>query len=933
MRFLLPVVFSMTASTGLAAGAPAPDFATQVAPIFQKYCIGCHNDAEPEGDFSLQSYRSLRKGSPRGPVFKAGRAEESRLFRQLTGASKPIMPPKGEPRPNAEEIALIKAWIDAGADGPTGEPADRLALAVPGIGSRSQLRPITALQASRDGKWLATARYAAVEVQRLSDEGGILEGHPARVLRDFPGKVTAVHFSADGSRLVTASGVAGLGGVAALWNMADGSLIRKFDGHADLLFDAELSPDGKTLATCGYDKVIRLWAVDDGRPLRSLAGHNGAVYDLDFSPDGRFLVSASADDTCKVWRVEDGQRMDTLPQPLKEEYSCAFSPDGRHIVAGGADNMIRVWEFVSRDRPSINPMVLARYAHEGSIVSLAFTPDGSRLVSTAEDRTVKLWETSGYTELQLWDRQPDVVIGVALAGDARSFRVGRMDGSTGRYTLPTPHELSAPIPADPFAASIRVADRGEMGRDSEREPNDAVVQANDVEAPVEIAGTITGRIADGADADLFRFSARAGEPWVIEVDAARSGSKLDSFVEVLDSRGRRIERVLLQAVLDSYFAFRGKDDTSVNDFRLFNWEEMHLDEFLYANGEVARLWLYPRGPDSGFVVYPGKGARWGHFDTTPLSHALGEPCYIVRPHPPGSDLIPNGLPVFPLFFENDDESHRELGKDSKLEFIAPADGRYLVKIKDVRGSEGPDYKYTLKIRPRRPDFRVTLEGPKAPIVPGGAQEFRVSAKRIDGFDGPIRVEIDGLPPGFSATTPLIIEAGQIEALGVIAARTGAAAPTPEQSRGIRVVASATISGRDLSHPVNPLGSIRLASKPALLMQIGPAEEGPRPILDASGRPSEYELHPGQTIMLKVKVQRNGHVGPVPLGNEGSGRNLPFGVIVDNLGLNGLLITEDQQERTFFITADRSVRPQTRAFHLTTTVAGGQSSLPVILHVR
>ena len=69
------------------------------------------------------------------------------------------------------------------------------------------------------------------------------------------------------------------------------------------------------------------------------------------------------------------------------------------------------------------------------------------------------------------------------------------------------------------------------------------------------------------------------------------------------------------------------------------------------------------------------------------------------------------------------------------------------------------------------------------------------------------------------------------------------------------------------------------------------------------------------------------------GNEGSGRNLPFGVIVDNLGLNGLLVLEDQTERTFFVTADRITPEQVRPFHLTTTVAGGQSSRPVILRVR
>ena len=173
------------------------------------------------------------------------------------------------------------------------------------------------------------------------------------------------------------------------------------------------------------------------------------MYDVAFSPDGRFLVSASADDTCKVWRVEDGLRMDTLPQPLKEEYCCAFSPDGRTIVAAGADNTIRVWEFVSRDKPRINPMVLARYAHEGPIVRLAFTPDGSRLVTTAEDRTVKVWETAGYTELAVWDRQPDVATGVALSGDGQSFRVGRMDGSTERYAASGPSR----------------AEHGDQGRD------------------------------------------------------------------------------------------------------------------------------------------------------------------------------------------------------------------------------------------------------------------------------------------------------------------------------------------------------------------------------------------------------------------------------------------------------------------------------------
>jgi hypothetical protein len=360
---------------------------------------------------------------------------------------------------------------------------------------------------------------------------------------------------------------------------------------------------------------------------------------------------------------------------------------------------------------------------------------------------------------------------------------------------------------------------------------------------------------------------------------------------------------------------------------------MRINDYLYASGEVVKFWLYPRGPDSGFVSYPGRGLRWGYFDTTPLAHALGEPCYIVEPHPPGTKLVANGLPVFPIYYENDDDAHRELGKDSRLFFTAPADGEYLVKLKDVRGFSGPDHRYTLAIRPQHPDFKVTLSGANPRVNAGSAKEFKVSAQRLDGFEGPIRVDIGGVPPGFRVTTPLLLEAGQLEALGVIEAEPKAAAPAPAAVKVGMVTATARIAGREVTHTVNNLGTIRLAAAPKLRVTIGPADGGPQP-LNASGHgPLEFAIEAGQTIALTVKIERNGHNGQVPFGNEGSGRNLPFGVIVDNLGLNGLLVLENQPERIFFITADSSTPEQVRPFHLTTGADGGQSSGPVYLHVK
>ena len=105
-------------------------------------------------------------------------------------------------------------------------------------------------------------------------------------------------------------------------------------------------------------------------------------------------------------------------------------------------------------------------------------------------------------------------------------------------------------------------------------------------------------------------------------------------------------------------------------------------------------------------------------------------------------------------------------------------------------------------------------------------------------------------------------------------------------------------------------------------------------MNTSGHgPLEFAIEAGQTIVLTVKIERNGYSGQVPFGNEGSGRNLPFGVIVDNLGLNGLLVLENQPERIFFITADSSTPEQVRPFHLTTTAEGGRSDRPVLLRVQ
>jgi len=913
------------------AAAETPSYQKDVEPLLRKYCVGCHSDAEPEADISLQSLKALQVETSDGPLLKPGDAKASRLVAVMLENGEPKMPPEDEPQPSADEIKRIVDWIQAGAPHGDASSTSPWKLPVEPIASSSQTRPVSALAVSPDGKQIAIGRYGEVKFFALDQAGNFDQAKPLREVTGLPGKVTSLNFDQAGSQIAVASGVTGLAGYAAIFATETGQEVQSFKGHADILFDAEISPDGKTLATCGYDRKIILWDIATGKPLHELTGHNGAVYDVGFSPDSRFLVSGSADDTCKVWRVSDAMRLDTLPQPLKEVYCCAFSPDGRTIVAGGADNNLRVWKFVAHDGPNINPMIQARFAHEGPVQRLAFADQGKKLLTVGNDLAVKLWDTSNYSELKLWSDRPEVAMAVAYAAPSRSLFLGQMNGEVQRITW-TDDQLNAQqsgpvasIAPVPIAAS-------DMNAIAESEGNDTPESAQAVAFPAKIKGTIHNE-AEGPDVDFYRFSALAGQTWVLETNAARSKSPLDSHLSVYHADGTPVERIKLQAVRDSYFTFRGKNDSISDDFRIFNWEEMKLNQYLYSSGEVARLWLHPRGPDSGFKVYPGEGSRWGYFDTTPLAHALGEPCYVVEPVPVGQPIVPNGLPVFTLYYENDDESRRTMGDDSRLFFTVPADGDYLVKVRDVRGFEGEKFSYELTARPRQEDFRVDNATRDVKIGASSYREVRFKCARMDNFDGPIRIQVEGLPEGFSITSPIVIEPGQIDAMGVLHAAESAKTVDAEQLKQIKITATAQMGDHEVTHDVAGFKSIAVRDKTKLAVRIEPAEKGATPLKTGDDGLLEFEVQAGETIMLKVVANRDGEKGNISFGKEGSGRNLPFAVNVANLGLNGLMIMAGHDEREFFITADEVAQPTSRLFHLQTGSDGGHATQPVLLHVR
>lgn len=915
-------LFSAVLFASSAALTAAPvDYHADIAPLLRDYCAGCHNGSDDEGGFSVETFAALMEGGETDgkTILVPGKPDQSYLFQTILKTAKPAMPPKKEPQPTAAEVALLKRWIEEGAKGPAKEHDISLlsTLNVPDVATTALSKDsVTAAAFAADGALEAFAKHGRIELRGS-------EGRPVRTLETSEGKINALHFSSDGAKLVAATGISGLKGEAIVFDTTDGGVLKTIgEGtHRDILFDAEFSPDGTLLATAGYDRDIHLWDFASGKLLRTMAAHNGAVYDLAFSPDGTVLASASGDGTCKIWQVATGDRLDTLNQPEAEQYRVAFTPDSQYIIAAGADNRIRLWRFVSKSAPKLNPLLQTKFGHEDDIVDLAVSADGKQLVTTSADRSLKLWRLPAIEFVKDFGPQSDVLAVLAFAGEGGTLFAARLDGTQERLALPG---VAVPTSAASVQPSIAA-----KTPDAEVETLELVEAASGTNPKLVRRSEARGKIGVMGETDDYPFIAKAGEIWVFEVNAERSKSKLDSKLAILDAKGAPVEQVVLQAMRDSWLTFRGKDSSTSSDFRVHNWEEMELNEFLFVNGEVVKLHLYPRGPDSGFNVYPGFGSRRTWFQTTSTSHPMGQPCYIVRALPPGSDPGSNGLPVYRVYYENDDDPERRLGSDSVLRFTAPADGEYFVRLADTRGFGGDGYDYTLTARSLKPDFEVATAWKDLKLAPESGRELAFTATRLDGFEGPIEVTLSGLPETLSIAQPVTFEPGHDRAFATLRSTRGFAGLSEADAAKVKVTAAAVIDGKPVEKASDKAMPIALLDKPLLRVHLKPDGDSGKVGEDGI---LEYTIRPGETITAIVAADRKGVEGDIAFGKEEAGRNLPHGVYVDNIGLNGLMLQPEEDEKRLFITASKIVAAGVRDFYLMTPAAGGHTTQSVRLRI-
>src|SRR3954465_9769020 len=118
-RWLCLLLLCLTPAANAAAPAALPpaanqpvSFSADIRPLLEQSCLQCHGKGKTKGGFSVETRESFLKGGDSGPAVVVGKSADSLAVKLVAGLDPDSIMPKKGSRLTAEQIGLLRAWID-----------------------------------------------------------------------------------------------------------------------------------------------------------------------------------------------------------------------------------------------------------------------------------------------------------------------------------------------------------------------------------------------------------------------------------------------------------------------------------------------------------------------------------------------------------------------------------------------------------------------------------------------------------------------------------------------------------------------------------------------------------------------------------------------------------------------------------------------------
>jgi len=243
---------------------------------------------------------------------------------------------------------------------------------------------------------------------------------------------------------------------------------------------------------------------------------------------------------------------------------------------------------------------------------------------------------------------------------------------------------------------------------------------------------------------------------------------------------------------------------------------------------------------------------------------------------------------------NDDDS----GPDSRLEFKAPADGDYVVQVRDHLLRGGPTFAYRVEVDRPRPSLHVGISGQRPQVaVPQGGRTVVVLSVERERYGGAVELALGGLPAGVTATVSPV--PGGVGSMPVVLEAAADAAPASALAQVDARASDQELSG-GLYHLVELVtGNNRRVYWGHTLDRLPVAVTDPAPVTIEATAPG-VPLPRGGRVQLDVRLTRaEGFTGGVTLRALG----LPPGVNTSRT----LNVNKDQDTARFELDASGGAR--------------------------